>query len=127
MGTENTCPRHDNSKSGNFVSFGCRYRDEYNGLATIFFNTQVAKTGTADSGWCGCACGLQTGACQVSAARGVAVQMGMATLPSCSKRRSGMGIKEVADVLACTSESMCHLAVWHRLRFIMAGWGLYNI
>eukprot|EP00798_Chlamydomonas_sp_ICE-L_P013668 gene13668-19556_t len=33
------CPRLDNSEPGNFVSFGCTYGDEYNDLATIFFNT----------------------------------------------------------------------------------------
>ncbi|GAX72881.1 hypothetical protein CEUSTIGMA_g336.t1 [Chlamydomonas eustigma] len=35
-----TCPRLDNSHSGNFVSFGCRSKNQYNDLATIFFNTQ---------------------------------------------------------------------------------------
>ncbi|KAG1653076.1 hypothetical protein FOA52_007509 [Chlamydomonas sp. UWO 241] len=34
------CPRMDNSHSGNFVSFGCASKYEYNDLATIFFNTQ---------------------------------------------------------------------------------------
>jgi hypothetical protein len=35
-----TCPRHDNAHSGNFVSFACP-PGRYNDLATIFFNTQV--------------------------------------------------------------------------------------
>lgn len=35
-----TCPRRDNSHSGNFVSFGCTYQNQYNGLSTLFFNTQ---------------------------------------------------------------------------------------
>ena len=34
------CPRLDNGHSGNFVSFGCAEPNEYNDLATIFFNTQ---------------------------------------------------------------------------------------
>ena len=41
------CPRRDNSRSGNFVSFGCNYRDEYNSLATIFFNTQASRQSMA--------------------------------------------------------------------------------
>lgn len=32
------CPR--SSESGNYVNFGCRAPLHYNGLATIFFNTQ---------------------------------------------------------------------------------------
>jgi chloride channel 7 len=32
--------RDDASISGNFVSFGCSRQDEYNELATLFFNTQ---------------------------------------------------------------------------------------
>jgi chloride channel 7 len=34
------CPRDDSSISGNFVAFGCSGPDEYNELATLFFNTQ---------------------------------------------------------------------------------------
>ncbi|MEW5313527.1 MAG: hypothetical protein WDW38_005088 [Sanguina aurantia] len=35
-----SCPRKDDSHSGNFVTFGCRHPDEYHGLGTLFFNTQ---------------------------------------------------------------------------------------
>jgi chloride channel 7 len=35
-----TCPRPENSHSGNFVGFGCKGNNEYNDLATLFFNTQ---------------------------------------------------------------------------------------
>mmetsp|Transcript_23545 Transcript_23545/g.51672 ORF Transcript_23545/g.51672 Transcript_23545/m.51672 type:complete len:861 (+) Transcript_23545:337-2919(+) len=38
--SDGDCPRQDNSHSGNFVSFGCKYNNQYNDLATIFFNTQ---------------------------------------------------------------------------------------
>lgn len=38
---EASCPRRDNSHSGNFVSFGCLpSNSSYNDLATLFFNTQ---------------------------------------------------------------------------------------
>lgn len=34
------CPRPEHVHSGNFVSFGCSGTDQYNDLATLFFNTQ---------------------------------------------------------------------------------------
>jgi chloride channel 7 len=34
------CPRSESSYSGNFVSFGCSADNQYNDLATLFFNTQ---------------------------------------------------------------------------------------
>lgn len=37
---EANCPRPETSLSGNFVSFGCYNPNEYNDLATLFFNTQ---------------------------------------------------------------------------------------
>ena len=34
------CPRAEHSHSGNFVAFGCEREDQYNDLATLFYNTQ---------------------------------------------------------------------------------------